>query len=505
MNINLASLKLKVSLLEWGPEDFFPRNAATQRLRKVAKSAGTSSVAFKNFCDQLLHLVKEGDRDRVREMLTNALSIRAYAHLLSTQCEFSKKMFPDAAVFDAVKRIGWPIGRQTCSYMVRAFFNSYGHIDGQRMVAFGTFINRALLAYPHLKGNLEILRKHGGWIFTLKGPAEIANQAVKQKCDLDVYIKKLKLEEYKPSNYILSCFNYYYLRQVEQLDVGEDAPVLKELLKPKVHNANFESGVLVGHKILEILIDRSPVEGASKAWEQVVLSIAKDPRVSRHAESYRTWWRLLGNNRIKKVTGWLSKVDLRVFLDVLKDAANASGKKDIKRMYLPRKIFMEGLLKQGLVIQSRLFLSRQARNYLTTYYDKKDIPTHAKVKSGDTSVIYLEMAGGLHMIEGTHSFKLKVIDRLPSQPPIMDFSYNAYEDSHLRKGVLECYRREAKKHGAAAKEGKNFIEEVHRGLKWQAKAIGILKSKNIQCEASHFFSESDYREFKKTFPPWYWA
>ena len=51
---------------------------------------------------------------------------------------------------------------------------------------------------------------------------------------------------------------------------------------------------------------------------------------------------------------------------------------DVERMFPPRKKFMEGLLSQGLVIQSRLFLSRQAVTELESRYRRDQIPEHAE-------------------------------------------------------------------------------------------------------------------------------
>lgn len=88
-------------------------------------------------------------------------------------------------------------------------------------------------------------------------------------------------------------------------------------LKPSVSKAPFEGDRCIGHAALEILIDRTGQE-PSDVWQTFILNLAGDPRISSAATNYRQWWQpLSGEARIQKVRGWLSKEDLRLFLQAV--------------------------------------------------------------------------------------------------------------------------------------------------------------------------------------------
>ena len=173
--------------------------------------------------------------------------------------------------------------------------------------------------------------------------------------------------------------------------------------------AVLEEGKLLGHKALEILIDRTPDSGPSEAWQKTVIGIAGDPRVGLRSKSFQNWWQILGEARARKVVGWLSSLDLRIFLEVLESIRSKDKHREHKANVSPSEKFMEGLLEQGMVVQSRLFLSRDASMYLRANYDAEDVPEHAVIMSGHTSVIYLELTSGLHMVEGTDNMKIKIL------------------------------------------------------------------------------------------------
>jgi nicotinamide mononucleotide adenylyltransferase len=264
-------------------------------------------------------------------------------------------------------------------------------------------------------------------------------------------------------------------------------------------------GKLLGHKALELLIDRTPDSGPSEVWQKTVIGIAGDPRVGWRSKSFQNWWQILGEERAKKVVGWLSRLDLRIFLEVLEASARKTNTESIRRMYPPRKKFMEGLLEQGMVVQSRLFLSRDASMYLRSNYDADDVPEHAVIMSGHTSVIYLELTGGLHMVEGTDNMKIKILDALPSRPQILNFMVRRFNDTDFRADLVRTYIRDQNAKNRSVVPGKDYIDQAHTAIAWQASAISLFNKRGIKYDASKFFSSSDYRLFKTSYSRSYWS
>src|SRR5690606_33067965 len=114
----------------------------------------------------------------------------------------------------------------------------------------------------------------------------------------------------------------------------------EELQKQSVAKAPFEGTRRIGHVALEILIDRSGQE-ASEAWQEFIINLAGDPRIASSALNYREWWQPLGEERIQKVRGWLSKEDLRLFLRAVEQYGIEAQNDELQRMFPARKIFLE--------------------------------------------------------------------------------------------------------------------------------------------------------------------
>src|SRR5690606_913390 len=136
----------------------------------------------------------------------------------------------------------------------------------------------------------------------------------------------------------------------------------------------------------EILIDRSAGRPISQSWQSAILSIAGDPRVPKTSRNFQRWWVLLGEKRIGLMRGWLSRLDLKLFLKLLEQSAKDGSVSDMERMFESRRLFMEGLVEQGLVTNSRLFLSAHAEAYLKSNFNKDELPEYARVLSPQTSM-----------------------------------------------------------------------------------------------------------------------
>ncbi|ABP79166.1 conserved hypothetical protein [Stutzerimonas stutzeri A1501] len=139
------------------------------------------------------------------------------------------------------------------------------------------------------------------------------------------------------------------------MPLGDSDPVLDELLKPSVAKAPFEGARRIGHVALEILIDRAGQE-AGEVWQNFILNLAGDPRISSSAVNFREWWQPLGEERIQKVRGWLSKEDLRLFLQAVEQYGLETANMEMQRMFPARKRFLEGLFKLKLIRNTRLLL-----------------------------------------------------------------------------------------------------------------------------------------------------
>lgn len=497
----------RFELRDWIPSDFERQKKATKKLASLTSRMGVRSDAFKQAVSELLNVTQTQPKQRLYASISSPLIARAYAFLLATHDEFAKNAFPTNAVLTQINAVKKPLGRLMTGYFVRAFFNEYDRQSRDAVGLLGTFIKAALETLPlNVSGEFALWRSHKDILFAVDAPKLVVDSAVNNNADLDNHLKAIGLGQHNNSAFVLQCRRIYYISVLETIPVGSDHHVLKELMKPEVHNAIYERGELIGFKALKVIIDRSEDTGASDAWQRVVLSIAGDPRIGVHSRNYEKWWQLLGKQRIKKVVGWLSRLDLRIFLEVLEAWARDNGDDAVQRMYPPRRKFMEGLLESGLVVSSRLFLAPSAELYLRTHYRQEDLPEYAVIKGPQTSVIYLELQKGLHLVEGTHSAKLKILDRLPENPNLTDYGKHQYEYPHIRTGLVRNYLKEAEQAGRRVELGRHYLDQRHSPqVTWQSRAIKLLKQKGLSYKAAKLLSAEHYREFKATNPAEYWS
>jgi len=330
-------------------------------------------------------------------------------------------------------------------------------------------------------------------IFNLNGPASTVAKAKENKQDLDVYFRQLGINGPNNGRFHDICRYNYYLETLKGIKVGVNDPVLSEVCKKEVYLSPGTDGKLLGHEVLSILIDRSPTQGVSDSWQKTILSIAGDPRVTSSHASFLQWWALLTEERISKVKGWLSRFDLKLFLKVLESYGQDTGNTDLVRMFPARKKFLEGLLDQGLVLHTRLFLSNHADLFTKRNYKKGAIPKYATVNNPDISMIYLQV-GDLHVIEGTHNFKFWVFPAIPQKSSVLNYARHQFGRRELSGGLHDLYKQEFDFNNPVAD-----ITHSPKNCNWQSKAINYLQTYGIELNIEMLFSKEDYLLYRRLY------
>ena len=216
--------------------------------------------------------------------------------------------------------------------------------------------------------------------------------------DFDHQLEELGIHTYSSGHFIAEAKRIYYLDRLKSIPVNEDHDLLNELKKEKVFDSRYNK-YLLGHEILKVIINRVPHTGISESWLGVIKKIAGDPRISVNHHRYIKWWQHIPENLRAKVRRWLSKPDMKFFLQIMKDYADSSKKPDLERMYPSRKYFLDKLLDNDIIIHTRLYLSKGAVYFLQKNYERpEDRPSHSKIRD-NRSIIYAELNNDVHIIE----------------------------------------------------------------------------------------------------------
>ncbi len=235
------------------------------------------------------------------------------------------------------------------------------------------------------------------------------------------------------SNFAQQARARYYVQPLTQLVLGADHQVLEELPLEQVKSASMSDDLLLGHHAARLLMDKVLAAKADLPahWRHRILAILDDPRVPRSAPQFQRWWGRLDKKYVNAMRTWLSKLDLRLFLNILEEVARSHNRQELLRMYPARKRFLEGLHAQGLITESRLLLGKQAEHYMREEFDPRDLSGVGRLGSSDASLIYLNLQG-VHLLEGTHSFQVRVYQNLPIEG-LADYEVAHFNLSGIRK------------------------------------------------------------------------
>ena len=490
--------KLTFQLRKWRTNDFKPFANSAKKLKNLAGRAGQGSDAFENARNKLLRLAQNGQANSIPEEIQRPVDVRALTFLFGDE-NFRVKTQITKDMLDSLHKPRTPLGLLSLMQLLGVFFRFFDQLADGGQNVFGYFCallkkELAVRARGRAKQRSDLaILYHNRWLFSLDGPAMLVGKVLQNNLELEPAFARFALQHYRhDARFHMVCRFRYYLKQLRQLPVGADGPVLVEVCKEEVYDAPAGGDRLLGHKILEILIDRASPDTISDAWRGVILTIAGDPRVAESSGRFVKWWFKLGRKRQNKVRAWLSGFDLRLFLEALEDYGDSQAQEDLQRMFPARKAFLEGLLKQKLIQHARLFVSRGAEAYLHQHYGDNELPEYAQVQDPYRSMIYLQI-GGCHMIEGGHSFRLRLYPKLPSETTITQYARKRFTPDSLGKGLQMLY------HKTYGDNARSLSVVHHPNRRWLAEAIQFLRQEDIQLDVEQLLEAGAYQQFKRQY------
>lgn len=448
--------------------------------------------AFERMLAVLRGMASSGRFDGLPELLRRRITARALSWLWLNDEVIGSRLLNTrllAALLDAQQP---RLTRMTLQQLAQLYFRRFDRLDEKEGVR--ELLERSLLQQLDLMPPSKIqtsradplvtLKREGHWLLSLDGPRHLAERVRQGGRELGETFMELGLHGFDDGRYGDICRAHFYLETLRNLPPGESDPVLDELLKPAVAKAPFEGTQRVGHVALEILIDRAGQE-PGEVWQNFILNLAGDPRISSTNERFVEWWRPLGEERIQKVRGWLSKEDLRLFLQAVEQYGLETANTEMQRMFPARKRFLEGLFKLKLIRNTRLLLGGKAQQSVKRILGK-DVKTSFARMDGpmnDKAVIYLD-CGDFHLVEGSHSFKIWVYLAAPGEA-LRTYERNTFSHYDLTTTVPGTYKK--------LYPGLPYDAFVHTPHAWQNKVLTFLAENGIALDVEQLLSAEDYR------------
>lgn len=488
--------------ISWKPVSLEPWVELLESTKKIEDNAGRGDAYLKAE-EKLLNVVRNRNFGILPDLLQKRVAVRALTQLWLDDPDVLKKLMSPRLLEIMVNAQQPRLGRVPLLNLLQLYFKEFDRLDRYSSVngvslrevfevALVDQLKKVKLADEDLVADdlISLVKQEGDWVLKIDGPAQLVKFAIKNGMALDDTLLKFGLKGFDHGRYADVCRAHYYIEKLHEIDDQDWSPVFDELLHHDVSTAPYGSdGKRIGHAALEVLIDR--VMEASEAWQDFMLSLAGDPRVSSRVKSYREWWAPLGEKRVEKVRGWFAKQDLRLFLQALEQYGETTDNAELKRMFPARKTFLEGLFRLKLIKNTRLMLGSKAE-----YSVRKILKNELKVnyvkldgQLSDKAVIYLD-CGDFHLIEGSHSFKLWVYLAPPS---LKHISYEVSSLSHfdLTNMVPRAYKEE--------NPSLAYTAVVHSPSTWQNKVFEFLAENGISLDVEALLSKEDYRKYVARF------
>jgi len=447
-------------------------------LKTIATRAGTDNDKFKAVWKKLLNAITFNRK--VEAVIDNKLDVRAFGFALAS--DQKHKIIITPSLLDKIDQITHTPSNTFIEFLFQYYLSEYNRISALPSVS--QWLIKA-------REKRKLNQWYDRYLISPSGPQWLAERAIREKTDFDQVMGNLGLDQYKSGQYMELAQRIYYVEQLKVIPVNQPHELLIEVQKPVVFNAQYNGDELLGHQILSILIAKAPAQNIHESWLNVIMAIAGDPRIPPSHPRYITWWSGVPNHLISKVRGWLSRLDLKLFLEALEDFSSSSNDLDMKRMYPSRKQFLEGLYDKKLILNTRLYMSRQMAQYLRRNYKAEHLPDFSIIQDNDKSIIYVDL-GDAHLVEGSHSCYLWVYKSLDPSATLFNYAKKQETYGGLTAGLdraMQRYRR-----GARAK-----ITHSPVNFGWQRRAVEELQHLAVDIKMKDVLTEKDYRSYVRKF------
>lgn len=514
-----------IRLERWERADLDVWRRHAKRLSGMTDGAGRKSDRFNRVREDLLKAAKNGTRS-LCERINDRMDVRAVADILSSKRDHRHIQLEPRLV----ERLSHPspfLTSITLTLLITAYCNHYDSLGTPSgLKALAKLIREQLASGKKRRGggSLRVLAKNIDLVFYGNAPRNISQKARKLSKDTPPRHRKAErpvafrravrecgLDRYRNGRLAALAMRHYFVDSLNSIKVGANSPLLAELWEPSnagksgtgkyVYEDTYSDTRLrghrqLGHEVLSILIGRADEDHISEAWRRTITRIAGDPRIQ--GEKYRNWWGKINKEYVKKAKRWFIGFDLRLFLKAIEQYGRAEGDRALLRMYLERKNFLEGLVEQNVIEESRLFINPSMGDYLKRHFKPKELPEYDDVNAGGRSIIYMKI-GRVHLLEGSHNRAVYGLPWLPKGSKILDPKEPEFDHRYLDgKRWAEEGEREAKRKGRK----KPPLRVVHRpstNFVWQRKIIDYLRKHGVKLSLEPLFSAADYKKFKRMY------
>jgi hypothetical protein len=228
----------------------------------------------------------------------------------------------------------------------------------------------------------------------------------------------------------------FLLNSVRDCPLGKEIPALAEIEVLKTERASVSQ--VLGAAALQIMVQRVAKEGGRKwsgEWSNWITRLGCDPRHGRATAEGAKWWGWATDDELRLAQQGITGLTLRFFIEFLRRSLQGTDKEP---QFALRARFLLGLFESGKIESARLALNWSAYQHLDRKYRDVWTVSHLSATTDETSMICLKCVDDIFVIEGTHSFGLRMFHRTFPIPGFWERPKQTYQDRDLRISPGEC-------------------------------------------------------------------
>lgn len=230
----------------------------------------------------------------------------------------------------------------------------------------------------------------------------------------------------------------FLLNAVRDCPMGKEIPALGEIAEPSLKAKRASASQLMGAAALQIMVQRVAKEGGRKwsgDWPNWITKLGCDPRHGRATGEGAKWWGWATDDELRLAQQGITGLTLRFFIEFLRRSLQGTDKEP---QFALRARFLLGLFDSGKIQSARLALNWAAYQHLDRKFRDVWTVAHLSATTDETSMICLKCVDDIFVIEGTHSFGLRMFHQ---DFPIHGFwerPKQTYQDRELRVSPGVC-------------------------------------------------------------------
>jgi len=419
-----------------GRSDLHVFDELTDAFKKMGSGQISKARWFHQRRQEIVDAVLNGIK--LKHILTQPSDIRILIFIWSTNMVFMSKCPISKKNLKHVLRIKPRLSPSQIYSLIRLYFLQYDQIAD--LTFFCKYINDQLgniCLNKRLSKDMQIYCDQKDILFD---PALKSFWALfeKPETSLKEVCKNFHIPWDHTARFIISARYHLYVSPIEKLRLGDSDSIFSKISRPEIKNMPYDNQFSLSQTISMCMMDKASNKNMPDNWRQFIISLLGDPRMPKSSALYQKGWAGLPSDYEHQMQKWLSQMDMLVFLELLKEIGNQSGNEMIQRMFPARKSFLESLYQTGMITRTRLFLSNDAVEYIEKQYNAEDRPMYAQISHKNKSIIYMQV-GRVHLIEGTHNYSVRLLDRLPESSGITDQKKKKFVLTELATGLDQKY------------------------------------------------------------------